>query len=310
LLELLEGDPGLEGVLERALEWEEESDRRRELGWTYSDVGAAPSTIVKLLNSGVIFKTEWSTRSHRRYRLSDPGSVREAIALWRAPLEAEEEEEVPGDLFAPIVGYEEAKELMLRVVESRVRVHFLLVGPPSSGKSLFLLCLERLPRSRYILGSRLSRAGLADYLITHKPSFILLDEIDKLRAHDYAVLLSLCETGRVVETLYGKTREESLDTIVFASANDLASIPPEVVSRFLILRFREYSRDEFVDVAINVLGRREGVDRDLAAYIAEKVWDELESRDIRDCVRIARIVRDRQSREEVDRVIGAIRKYR
>ncbi len=58
---------------------------------------------------------------------------------------------------------------------------------------------------------------LADYLI---------DELDKLSLRDYAVLLSLCETGRVVEVLYGRRREAMLKTIVFAAANRRRDIPP------------------------------------------------------------------------------------
>jgi len=90
----------------------------------------------------------------------------------------------------------------------------------------------------------MSRAGLSDYLIEFKPRNLLIDEVDKLPSKDLAPLLSLCETGRVIETLYGRRREESLDTIVFTAANRIEVLPQEVLSRFEALHFKEYAREE------------------------------------------------------------------
>lgn len=150
-------------------------------------------------------------------------------------------------------------------------VHFLLVGPPASAKTLFLQCLETLPRAKYVLGSRMTKAGLTNYLLTHQPRYLMLDEIDKMSGADYGVLLSLCETGRVSEMVYGKTRELKLNTVVFTCCNTLKGIPPEVLSRFQVLRFKPYIREEFISIVKNVLCRR-GMEEGLALYIAKAVW--------------------------------------
>ena len=151
----------------------------------------------------------------------------------------------------------------------------------------------------------MSKAGLTEYLFTHQPKVLLLDEIDKLRGADYGVLLSLCETGRVSEMIYGKTREIPLDTIVFACANRLKGMPEEVLSRFQPLKFEPYTRESFINVVVNVLKRR-GMEEGLALYIAEQVWDELESKDPRAAIRVARLAK---TRAEVDRLVGILKKY-
>jgi len=99
------------------------------------------------------------------------------------------------------------------------------------------------------------KAGIADYLINYKPRILLIDEFDKMHIQDIAVLLSMMETGRMSEMLYGKTREVELDTVVFAAANTMKGLPPEAKSRFQILHFTEYSEDEFKHVVVNVLKR-------------------------------------------------------
>jgi Holliday junction DNA helicase RuvB len=213
--------------------------------------------------------------------------------------------EIPNGLFDDIIGHEEAKNLFIKALQGE-RVHFLLIGPPASAKTLFLLCLERLPRTRYVLGSRMSKAGLTDYLITNRPRIILIDEIDKLCGPDYGVLLSLCETGRVTEMLYNRAREAMLETTVFACANTLKGIPPEVVSRFLVLFFKPYSQQEFFSIVENLL-RRRGIDQETSMYIARKVWHDLGSRDPREAIRISRMGR---TKEAVDQVISWLRKYR
>jgi len=82
-------------------------------------------------------------------------------------------------IFSEIVGYKDVKDLLLRALKAYpdgLPVHFLLYGPPASAKSLFLLCLQRVKGSAYVLGSRLSRAGLTWLLLEQKPKILLLDE--------------------------------------------------------------------------------------------------------------------------------------
>jgi hypothetical protein len=61
-----------------------------------------------------------------------------------------------------------------------------------------------------------SKAGMMDYLLTNKPRYLLVDEIDKMTCRDQIFLLNLMETGIVSETKSGKTRSAQMITSVFA----------------------------------------------------------------------------------------------
>lgn len=58
---------------------------------------------------------------------------------------------------------------------------------------------------------------------------------------------------------------------------------------------------------VNVLDREEGVDRDIALLIADNVYNTLKSSNIRECVRIARLVRNDSA--QVNRIVGTLAKY-
>lgn len=307
ILSLLRDKPRLAKALKYAVEWEENPENKDMLGWSNWDVHAPRKDVDKLVFEEIA-KVSYRSAKYIHFKLMNRDIVKEALkeveALVERPVE-EEAVEIPWDLFEDVVGYDDLKEVF-RTALNVGKVHFMLVGPPSSAKTLFLLCLERLLRSRYVLGSRMTKAGLTDYLFTYQPRFLLLDEIDKMGGADYGVLLSLCETGRVSEMVFGRTREVSLDTIVFACCNTLKGIPPEVVSRFQVLVFNEYTREEFIYVVENVLGRR-GVEEDLAVYIAKQVCDILDVKDPREAIRIARLAK---TKKEVDSLIEVIKKYR
>lgn len=212
-----------------------------------------------------------------------------------------------GPDFGDIVGYDDVKQLISESLGIGARVHYLLLGPPGSAKTLFLLAVEELPGSAYVLGSRMSRSGLAGFLMDAKPRFLLVDEIDKMPARDLAPLLSLTESGRVVEVLNRKRREEAMGTVVFAAANSVKRIPAEVQSRFQILEFPEYTRDEFIEVCKRVLVRREGLSMLEAGQVAIRVLDELRSKDVRTAVRVARLARTSLG---VDGVVEIFKNYR
>ncbi len=212
---------------------------------------------------------------------------------------------VPPD-FDDIVGYDDIKTLISESLRLGVRVHYLLLGPPGSAKTLFLLGVERLSGSAYVLGSRMSRSGLSGYLMDARPRILLVDEIDKLPARDLAPLLSLAESGRVVELLNRRRVEVDLDTVVFAAANSVKRIPVELLSRFQVLEFPEYTRDEFIEVCKRVLVRHEGLSVLEAGQVAVRVLDELRSKDVRMAVRVARLARTSLG---IDGVIEVFKSY-
>jgi Holliday junction DNA helicase RuvB len=170
---------------------------------------------------------------------------------------------------------------------------------------MFLMELSRLG-APYILGSQASRAGISQVLLDIEPGILLVDEIDRIGSKDISVLLSLMATGIVSETKWGRKREVRLDTRVFAAANT-TKLPPELLSRFMVLEFKPYSLDDFMEVAVSIMVREERVERDLGTYIARRVWQEATRfPDPRQAVRIARLA---ASKEEVDRVFDLLKRY-
>lgn len=312
IVDILRERPELSGSLEAAVNMERENGVTAGWrGFEWYELPEKPQTL-KMLVLRKILKITHKTREHTLYRLTDPEATYEALKLTTLFMEDIhneniESDEVPIDLFEDVVGYEDVKQLFLDTLygEKENRVHFMMIGPPASAKSLFLFCLERLPKTKYVLGSRTSKAGLAEYLIENSPRYLLVDEIDKMDMQDYAVLLSLCEAGRVTETLHGKTRDICLDTTVFAACNRLKGIPEEVISRFQKLHFPTYTQQEYTEIVTHVLTRR-SVDLDLALHIAEKVYFDLGSKDVRQALRVAKLAKDYV---QVDSVIATLSRY-
>ena len=274
------------------------------LGWSWRQVRIWPSTLNRLVIEGLIEVT-FSSNSYTGYRLTEKGKM---LAMEAEPLEAKKKTKtlrIPKDLFSPIEGYDEIKELVKRVLKAEKPVHILFTGVPSSAKTMFLMDLSKIG-AVYILGSQSTKSGIADLLFNLEPKLLLVDEIDRFGTKDIAVLLSLAETGIVSQTKHGKTREIKLETKIFAASNSL-KMPAELISRFLVLHFAPYAEVEFLTVTAKVLVKREGVEPSLAEYIASRMW-QLKSSfpDPRQAVRIARLA---TTREEVDRLIQVLNRF-
>lgn len=276
-----------------------------KLGWRSRDVGVWPGNLAKLRMEGLI-EDVYESNSYHGYRLTQKAR---AMLLTGEPVPAQTHQEqklqVPEGIFEIIEGYEDVKMVVRRVLESEKVVHLLFTGVPSSAKTMFLLELARLG-APYILGSQSTKAGIADVLFDFEPQILLVDEIDRIGTKDIAVLLSLAQTGIVSETKHGKRREVQLNTKIFAASNTLR-MAPELVSRFMALQFKPYSKADFLMVATNLLRKRESVDGGLASYIAERVWG-LPQRfpDPRQAVRVARLAKNK---DEVDELFEIMVKY-
>src|ERR671936_767670 len=185
-------------------------------------------------------------------------------------------------LFDNIIGYNDVKRLFNLSFSSEKPVHMLLVGPPASAKTLFMLSCMKLERSHFTLGSHSTKSGMIDYLFQKRPRYLIVDEIEHMPMKDQTALLSLMETGMIAETKIQKTRSTHLKTWVFATSNATDRMLTPLLSRFVVLHFKQYSFGSFQEVSTHILSR-EGVPPDVAAAIAEAVWAKLKSKDIRDC---------------------------
>ena len=283
--------------------------------WEWHDVRAAPQSIKKMILAGIV-KVAYKTNKTTEYVLVDRDVIKAALKQIEldqdiADFESNqpiypEQVVVPADAFDIIVGYDDVKSIILKGLKSDKPVNVLFIGAPGTAKSMFLEELNRIPGSSYHLGSSSTKAGLTEFLFDIQPRILLIDELEKMDRKDYAVLLSLMEGGKVTETKKGRHREIKLDTIVFAACNSTGKIPLENMSRFHFeFVFQPYTHAEFEDVVQRILVTREGIDQNLAGYIAGKMSSI--TQDPRKAVGLARIC---TTTDDVDQAIETKLKYK
>ena len=212
----------------------------------------------------------------------------------------------PEPLFESIVGYSDIKRLFQMSLSSDKPVHILLVGPPASAKTLFMLECMKLERSHFTLGSHSTKSGMIDYLFEKRPRYLIIDEIEHMPMKDQTALLSLMETGIVSEMKFQKTRNTQLKTWIFATSNGTERMLTPLLSRFVVLHFKQYTFGSFQEVCTHILGR-EGVTVDVAMAIAEAAWMKLKSKDIRDCIKLGRLAK---TKEDVEWIAHTLKSYK
>lgn len=284
-------------VIERALELERKHKNDPGWpGWEWHEVQAQTRLLNQMVAEGIL-KITYNSRQYTNYRLADDlDRVLDALGII-----AEQEIEIPSDLFAVIEGCNSAKRLLKMAISASKPVHALLYGPYATAKTMFLSELARLPNARYALGGTSTRAGVVDYVLASRPRYLIIDELDKMDARDFSALLSLMETGVLSRMKHRATELEYLVCWVFAGANSLHRIPGELRSRFLKIEMSEYTDQEFRKVVAAVLIKRESIDAELAYHIADKLVGK--TKDVRDAVRIARMASGVQ---EVDELVRSI----
>ena len=212
----------------------------------------------------------------------------------------------PYKLFDNIIGYNDVKKLFNLSLISEKPVHVLLVGPPASAKTLFMLECMKLQRAYFTLGSHSTKSGMIDYLFANRPRYLIVDEIEHMPIKDQTALLSLMESGMITETKFQKTRNTQLKTWVFATSNGTDRMLIPLLSRFVVLHFKQYKYIDFCKVAVHLLSL-EGVTEEISVSIADAVWNKLKSKDIRDCVKIGHLVKNK---EEIDWLVETLKNYR
>jgi DNA replicative helicase MCM subunit Mcm2 (Cdc46/Mcm family) len=263
-----------------------------------------------------VLDVNYKSRSSTNYKVANPELVKQVLGMQeeereQVEVEKEKTEEIPDDIFSPVIGYDDIKQFLKMALKGQKRLHFLFEGSPATAKSLFMLCIQKaIPQSYYATGSRTTAPGLTDALFSYEPKVLLLDEIEKTDMQSYAVLLSLMESGAVVETKYRRHITAKMNTIVIGACNSSAKLPPELISRFdFHLKLKPYDRDEFVKVCKIYLSQFESIPEDLAEYIGLRVWlsPKIPS-DVRKARGIARMLDD-HSKQTVDAVIEFEEKY-
>ena len=155
-------------------------------------------------------------------------------------------------LFSSVVGYGDLKKLLMKSILSKEPNHILLTGPPSTCKTVFLLdMLKGLDDAYFVDATAASGSGIIDHLFETKTKYLLIDEIDKLKKIDQAVLLNVMETGIASETKSkGKTRQKKIKLWIYATSNNVEKLSSPLRPRFMEFHLEEYKFEEFQEFAL------------------------------------------------------------
>src|ERR687884_2067408 len=151
-------------------------------------------------------------------------------------------------IFSGIEGLDDIKEMLLRALESQERAHTLLIGPPACAKSLFMLELEKLMRSKvyFAEGASTTKAGLQKFIAENQhKEIIIIDEIDKMAMKDQEGLLTMMERGEFTSTKVRNTKTVRANIVIFATSNGTERLSKPLLSRFTVLEMPEYCYPEF-----------------------------------------------------------------
>lgn len=268
-----------------------------------------PPWFMRMLHDDGLVEILYKSRSSTNYGV--PSStiqlIEEVMKLPELGAEVSEEPtlvELTEDVFEDIVGLENIKELVMQVLKSDKPVHLLMVGPPASAKSMILEILSRHYGVPIILAGISTKAGIRDFIEENRPRVMLIDELDKVTTPlELSVLLSWMESQKITITMASKRIEVRCPSVckVIAAANDARRIPPELLSRFIVVKIPQYTDEQTKEICINVLTKREGISDELAKYIADAVVNKLRSKDPRDCIKVARL--KPKSTEDVERIV-------
>lgn len=310
-------DPELREIVKKALNHVKKL-RQQGKGWEdfeLIEIGVPWWKFRKLIYDYDIFEVTLKSRSHTFYKFKVPiDEVEKRLNEFElvdetvVPTLPEERkvEEIPKDFWETVEGYEDLKDFFIASLKADNPCHILLVGGPATGKSVMLMEVERLSGSVFITGGTATKVGIRDVLMNYKPRILIIDELDKIsNPDDISVLLTLMESGRVVVAKHKEYREEKMKTWVFAACNTTRGLPPELLDRFQVFYLKPYDRETLMRVIRKTLIKREGVNEELATYIARLVSEN--NGTVREAVRLSRIAK---TKEEVDRYYSIIRKYK
>jgi Holliday junction DNA helicase RuvB len=212
--------------------------------------------------------------------------------------------------FSDMHHYNDLKLLLSRMLISKEPVHCVLVGPPASGKTMFLLSIQKSMKDVFFIdATNASGAGIVDKLFTYpRTRIILIDEIEKMPKRGQNMLLNLLETGMLVSTKVRKTQEMKFAGIIlFATSNDIERLSKPLRSRLMEFHLPEYNFDEFREIVEKLAANRYRLNREIADKIASVVWYEMGTKDVRDALQLAKLGR---SIDDVDKTARTIMRYK
>jgi Holliday junction DNA helicase RuvB len=264
--------------------------------WTLSDVGLDYHDVKDLVAVGAVKKVG------RRHYIVNRDAAKTLIQAPPTPTAAT----VTVPDFSAIEGYDDVKRLFQMSLRAEEPVHILMVGPPATAKTMFLMDIEKLEGSRLVVAGTMTRVGLRDVLFYERPRYLLIDEVDKVQDRDdLASLLTWMESGRVVVTMHNVRKEVRGKGWVYAAANSADKLPRELLDRFTVLHFKAYTPEEYVRVATSYLTKTNNTPPDLAQFIVRSLADN-HNYSVREAIRVARLAK---TISEAEFAIKTITKY-
>jgi holliday junction DNA helicase RuvB len=216
-------------------------------------------------------------------------------------------QEINDDIFKYIYGHDKLKLIFNNAIASNEAIHILLTGASGTSKTLFLEAINEKVANCSFITSNSTGAGIISHIFDNPNLEILcIDEIEKIPKAEIGVLLTLMESNRLVVTKKTMMCNREQKLRIFATCNDVNKLSIEMRSRFLKFNLKDYSLDEFTMISINIVTSRFNKTQDFAQKLAQVVWYQLNSKDIRDVIKVARLARNES---DIDMIIEAIQEY-
>ena len=314
-------NPKLREIVKRALEYVKKlkAEGKSWEDFELADIGAQWWDVRKLVYDYGIFKITYKSSRHTFYAFAVPIEEVEKMLRkfevspdkWGEPKEGEiKVPDSPEELFGVIEGYDDYKWIIWKGLKKWAKggkpPHFLLVGPPSTAKTLFLECIEnKVGRTIYVAGESARRGGFVERILEGfnrwgKAWILEVDEIGRLDSDALKTLHNLMEYRLDIPVSGKQISVKNVRIMVIATSNTLYNVPETIRSRFgQPLVFSAYSEEQYIRAAVKALTELEGIPKELAQEIAVKTA-KMGIRDVRVARQIALIV---DSKDEIDKAI-------
>lgn len=218
------------------------------------------------------------------------------------------EQEENDDFFKYIYGHDKLQLIFNNAIASNESIHILLTGALGTSKTLFLEAINENVANCSFITSNSTGAGIL-YTLYSNPNieYLLIDELEKIPKDELAVLLTLMESGKLIVTKKTMMCNRHQNVKIFATCNKVEKLSLEMRSRFLKFYLKDYSLEEFNMIAINIVTERFNRTKEFAQKLAQTVWYQMNSKDIRDVIKVARLARNES---DIEMIIEAIQEYK
>jgi len=218
----------------------------------------------------------------------------------------------PAEVFKNIVCHDDLKEIMARSLFTENRTKTLLLGGPGTAKTLFASEICKKMKNWYFFDDTgTSGRGFIDWMYEHQNAAgIVIDEIDKLKRNEQAMLYNFLESGQIDYQTSKVRYHFRMDKCkVIATTNSLDRLSKPLKSRFAILHIPTYTFEEFVEIAVRLLGENYNLLADVAKAIANIAWNALNCKDVRMLEHIGARIRKDDRADDIERLVNLMIRY-